>query len=91
MSTYIAIAFGKIVKKWRRARGLSQTELAQKCSLDRTFISLLETGKKQPSLSTIFSLSKALKVEPQELVSQTARQSKRLGSRQTMVSASRRL
>ena len=34
----------------------------------RTYISLLERGQKSPSLQTIFNLSKALKIEPAELI-----------------------
>ena len=38
------------------------------CGLDRTFISLLERGHRQPSLGTLFNLSKALSMKPEDFV-----------------------
>lgn len=61
-------AFGLVVKQMRKARGLSQELLADEASLDRTFISQLETGTKQASLTTIFRLASALQVEASELL-----------------------
>lgn len=68
-----AQAFGRVMKKMRVARKLSQSELAGLSELDRTFISLLERGLRQPTLSTIFVLSKALRVSPGNLVGQAER------------------
>ena len=62
------IAFGKILKQVRVRVGLSQDRLARLSNLDRTYISLLERGLRQPSLTTILSLSDALNIEPHELV-----------------------
>lgn len=61
------------MKKMRVARGLTQTELATASQLDRTFISLMERGQRQPTLSTIFTLAKALRVPPADLVGQSER------------------
>jgi len=58
------VAFGKVLKKLRNKKKLSQETLAHECSLDRTFISLLERGLRQPSLTTILRISKALNVSP---------------------------
>ena len=55
-------AFGEILRELRNSRKLSQEALAHACGLDRTFVSLLERGKRQPTLSTLFKLSKALAV-----------------------------
>ncbi|WP_260625878.1 helix-turn-helix domain-containing protein [Hymenobacter sediminicola] len=52
----------------RKARGLSQEALADEAQLDRTFISQLETGTKQPSLTTIFRLAAALRLQASELL-----------------------
>lgn len=60
--------FGLVVKQLRKALGLSQEALADEANLDRTFISQLETGTKQPSLTTIFRLAVALQVEASELL-----------------------
>ncbi|QNH62785.1 helix-turn-helix transcriptional regulator [Hymenobacter sediminicola] len=61
-------AFGLVVKEMRKARGLSQEALADEAQLDRTFISQLETGTKQPSLTTIFRLAAALRLQASELL-----------------------
>lgn len=62
------IAFGKVLQDCRRAKGLSQERLAAESRLDRTFISLLERGQRQPSLSTLLRLAAALGVSASELV-----------------------
>lgn len=63
-------AFGLVVKEMRKARGLSQEALADEAQLDRTFISQLETGAKQPSLTTIFRIAAALQSEASNLLRQ---------------------
>lgn len=63
-------AFGLVIKQMRKARGLSQEALADEAHLDRTFISQLETGSKQASLTTIFRLAAALQLEASELLRQ---------------------
>ena len=57
-------AFGTILKKYRVNLKLSQERFALLCSLDRTYISLLERGQRCPSLSTILIIAKNLNVEP---------------------------
>jgi transcriptional regulator with XRE-family HTH domain len=70
MSSEPIKAFGLVVKEMRRARGLSQEALADEANLDRTFISQLETGSKQASLTTIFRLATAFRLEASELLRQ---------------------
>lgn len=64
-------AFGMVLKKLRSALNLSQEKLGFSCGLDRTFISLLERGKRQPSLTSILALADALGVPPEELLRKT--------------------
>lgn len=52
------------LKNHRMKLNLSQEELAHRCDLDRTFISLLERGKRRPTLTTVFILSKNLDIKP---------------------------
>jgi len=61
-------AFGDVLRELRTKKGLSQESLALEGGLDRTFISLLERGLRQPSLTTIFQLSAALGTQPHELI-----------------------
>jgi transcriptional regulator with XRE-family HTH domain len=52
-------AFGEVIRELRKEHQISQEKLAEVSNLDRSFISLLECGHKQPSLVTIFQLAKA--------------------------------
>ncbi len=54
-----ALAFGKVLRRMRVAKGLSQEKLGLEADLRRTYISVLELGQQQPSLSTIFKLANA--------------------------------
>lgn len=62
--------FGKVLKKFRTQKGLSQEQLALDADLDRTFISLLERGLRQPSLNTLLQISNALDTKASEIVAQ---------------------
>ena len=61
-------AFGKTLRRCRKAKGWSQEQLALESGHQRVFISWLETGRKQATISTIFNLAKVLDVEPCELI-----------------------
>lgn len=63
-----AIAFGKVLRKLRTEIGLTQEELGLEADLRRTYISILELGQQQPSLTTILKLSRALRRQGQEIV-----------------------
>lgn len=64
-------AFGLVLKSTRSNKGLSQEQLALRSNLDRTFISLLERGQRQPSLTSILCLSRSLEIPAQDLIRQT--------------------
>lgn len=64
-------AFGLVLKELRNKSSLSQEQLGLASGLDRTFISQLERGIKQPSLSTLIALSKQLGVDAPFLVRMT--------------------
>lgn len=64
----IEAAFGEVIRELRKQKRLSQEDVAYESGLDRSFISLLETGRQQPSLVTIFQLAKALGVSPAQLL-----------------------
>jgi transcriptional regulator with XRE-family HTH domain len=69
----------------RAARGLSQARLAAICKLDRTYISLMERGLRQPTLTTIFAIGKALRMPPGDIVGLTERQQRNAGRRATPI------
>lgn len=53
---------GKAIKLCRTQRNLSQSELATAAGISVSYLSLLERGKRDPTLSTIEDLATALKV-----------------------------
>ena len=64
----IAEVFGQVLREVRVKQKISQEELAASCELDRTYISLLERGKRQPTITTIFLLSDSLNIAPDKLI-----------------------
>lgn len=64
----IVSIFGTVLRELREKKKLSQEKLAEYCDLDRTYISLLERGLRQPTLTTLFKLSDALNIKPSELI-----------------------
>lgn len=65
-------AFGLVLRECRASAGISQEELALRAGLDRTYISLLERGRRQPTLTTLFALAGILGVSPGTMVARTA-------------------
>ena len=49
-------------------RGLTQEGLGLEADLRRTFISVLELGQQQPTLTTILKLAKVLEVKPSRIL-----------------------
>jgi transcriptional regulator with XRE-family HTH domain len=66
-------AFGQAVRAIRNRRGVSQESLALECGLDRTYISGIERGTRNPSLTNILKIAAALEVPAAELFSADAR------------------
>jgi len=56
------------IKFKRLALNLSQEALAHKCELDRTYISLVERSKRNPSYLTLHKLSQGLEIDIKELL-----------------------
>ena len=55
-------AFGKRVAEVRRARGLTQEQLAEKANITPLSISFIEQGRRWPRLATLQKLAKCLGV-----------------------------
>jgi transcriptional regulator with XRE-family HTH domain len=58
---------GNRIRQLRHKKNISQEELADKCSLHRTYIGGIERGERNPSLDNLGKISKALEVELFEL------------------------
>lgn len=61
--------FGLRVKQLRLAKGISQEDLGALASLDRTYISGIERGKRNVGLKNVEQIAKALNVSIVELFS----------------------
>jgi transcriptional regulator with XRE-family HTH domain len=64
----VALAFGKVLRRLRKEAGLTQEQLGLEADLRRTYISILELGQQQPSLTTILKIAKALNRSAREIV-----------------------
>jgi DNA-binding XRE family transcriptional regulator len=56
------------VKHFRTRKNLSQESLADHSGIFRTYLSRIETGKCNPSLSVLIALAKALEIRPHDLL-----------------------
>ncbi len=65
------LAFGKVLRSHRLARGFSQEQLGLEAGVQRNFISLIELGHNQPTISTILKLASALSVSASLLIQET--------------------
>ncbi|KAA1280737.1 XRE family transcriptional regulator [Citrobacter pasteurii] len=63
----IQAQFGAHLKKLRLQSGLSQEAFADKCGLDRTYVSGIERGVRNPTLEVISVLGKGLDMDIKEL------------------------
>lgn len=59
--------FGKNLKKYRTASGLSQEDFADKCGMHRTYISAIECFRRSISLENIQRIADALGIETYKL------------------------
>lgn len=65
------LAFGKVLRVVRKEVGMTQEELGHAAEIDRTFVSLIERGERQPTVRVLFRLAAALKLEPVRLIQLT--------------------
>lgn len=59
---------GKTVKAIRIKQGLSQEDLAHECNVDRSYISMIEVGRNEPSITKIFEFCRGLKIAPSDFI-----------------------
>ena len=59
---------GLNIQELRRAKKLSQEELADRCKVHQTYLSGVETGKRNCSLLVLERIARALDVDPEDLV-----------------------
>ncbi len=64
----ILLSFGRKVREARLACGITQEELADRAGFDRTYISLVERGKRNLSLLNVCQLAQVLGKSVDDLV-----------------------
>lgn len=64
----ILCALGCLVRQRRTELGLSQEELGLRANLDRTYISGIERGVRNPSLTALVSLASGLNIDVSNLL-----------------------
>lgn len=57
-----------LIRELRLERAWSQETLAEKAGLHRNFISLIERGKNQPSVDSLFQIAEAFDIAAAEMV-----------------------
>jgi transcriptional regulator with XRE-family HTH domain len=65
-----SVAFGQLLRKYRLRQGMSQEALAARSGYERAFISLIELGKTNPSLRSIFDICGSVGVKPSAFIRQ---------------------
>jgi len=61
------ISFGINLRRLRKAKGLTMTELANLCDIEYRQVSDIELGKINTTLSTILLLADVLEISPKDL------------------------
>jgi transcriptional regulator with XRE-family HTH domain len=57
-------AFAQVLRDARKSMGISQEEFAKRAGLGRTYIRVLESGMRQPTLSVIYAIAGVLHEKP---------------------------
>ena len=61
-------AFGRVVRRDRQRRGLTQEQLAELADLHTNYVSLVERGRSAAALDTLAALAEALGRRPSQLL-----------------------
>jgi len=81
MADELKLLLGNAIREQRTALGISQEELAARAGLHRTYVSEVERGERNPSITSIEKLAHALEVSFTSLFERTG---KRSGSREAI-------
>jgi transcriptional regulator with XRE-family HTH domain len=74
----VLLALGKLVKTKRTKLGISQEELGFQANLDRTYISGIERGVRNPSLTALVTLAQGLGINVSELLFELEKEANKL-------------
>lgn len=66
--------FGLNVRRYRKLKGMTQEDLALEVEMERSYVSDLERGTRNPTVRALGRLAEALGVEPQALLETEGRE-----------------
>ena len=78
MPTELHAALATTLRRLRQEREMTQEDLAFESGVGRVSIAKMETGRRLPSLPTLFELSRALGVTPGDFVKALAAEAEEL-------------
>ena len=64
----IETKLGKNVRRFRKKLKISQEDLAFEAKIERSYVSTIERGQRNPSIQVVSKLAKALKVTVSDLI-----------------------
>lgn len=64
------VALGNAIRQARKARGISQEQLAHDSAVDRSYMSSIERGQQNPGVITVFRISAALRMTAADLLAE---------------------
>lgn len=59
---------GRSIKEYRREKGITQRDLAERAAVNYRHMQSIEAGLVDIKLSTLYSIARALKVSPRDLL-----------------------
>lgn len=65
----LVVLLGENVRRYRKLKGMTQEQLALEAEMERSYVSDLERGTRNPSVRALGRLAEALQIEPQLLLS----------------------
>ena len=68
MSTDIRVHLGNRVRALRKKKGWTQVELAEMLGIDRSYLSEIETGKKDPGLRVLKAIADGFEITVSQLL-----------------------
>lgn len=66
---------GKVIKKFREERGLSQEVVSGFADIGRTHLSAIERGTRKPTLETFYRIGEALNINPSVILREIEKKS----------------
>lgn len=61
---------GRNVERLRRAKGMTQEQLAERSGFSQQYISGLENGQRNPTVVTLYEIACAIDVSPVDLLTE---------------------